>query len=100
MGKKDTIDFIRMSHPEDLRFSLDNIVKQLEKYGRAITPNGQAARVFAHLVKPYKDEEMIFFGNHRSSKKSIIALSPSTKIEKIGNGKIKFKLDNSLKGLF
>ena len=98
--KKDTIDFIRMSHPEDLRFSLDNIVNQLEKYGRAITPNGEAARVFAHLVKSYKDDERIFFGNHRSSKKSIIALSTSTKIEKIGNGKLKFSLDNGLKGIF
>jgi len=92
MAKKDTVNFLRMSHPYDLRVSLDSIVDQLEKYGRAITNNGQASRVFSNLVRTYKDDGIVYFGTHRASQKSIIALKPGAEIKKIGNGRIKFNI--------
>ena len=92
LSKKETIDFLKMKYPDDMKHSLTCIVDQLEKYGRAITPNGKASRLFSQLVKQYKDDEMIYFGKHRQTDKSIIALSTSAKIIKIDNNKIKFKI--------
>jgi len=92
MAKTDTVNVFRMSHPDDLRVSLDSIVDQLEKYGRAITSNGQASRVFSNLVRDFKNDGLVYFGKHRSAKKSIIALKPGAELKKIGNGRIRFNV--------
>ena len=92
MARTESIPVIRLSHPEDLQFSLNNIINQLEKYGRAITSDAKASRIFSNMVKPYRNDGLIYFGNNRAERKSIIALSPTAKLEKIGNGRIKFKV--------
>ena len=89
MDKKIVISLKTTKAPEHIRRALDQILYELERYGRAITTNGSASRFLAYRCKRPKDKEHIYFGWNKQNQKSMIVLAKNVKLERINDNKVK-----------
>jgi len=85
----------RRNMPDHIQKALDNIMIQLEKYGRAFSSNAQAVRYLSYCFQKPRNDKLIYIGWDRRWRKSIIVLSPSVTLVRIGDNE--FKLVSTLK---
>ena len=88
---------IRRSSSEDIDKSIKRILSELEKYGVAISSNGEASRYLSRYLNTQKNQEMIYFSWNKRWKKSVIHLPPEVKLIRIGDRKIKIDLNKKNK---
>jgi len=84
---------IRKPSSEDIDKSINRILNELEKYGVAISNNGEASRYLSRFLNMQKKEEMIYFSWNKRWKKSVIHLPPEVKLIRIGDRKFRIDLD-------
>jgi len=84
---------VRIKKPssQDIEDSLNNILRDLEQYGRSSCKNGRASRYLSRFVKPQKENQEIFFSWNKQWRMSIIHLPPNVKITRIGSRQLKFE---------
>jgi len=86
---KITIMLKRTKCPAHIQRALDQILFELEKYGRAHTTNGTASRFLAHRMKTPKNQEKVYFSWNKQHQKSIITLAADTSLERVSDNKVK-----------
>ena len=94
------IIFLKSSKtPAHIKKSLDQILHNLERHGRAVTTNGSAARVLSQRFKIPKNREDIYFAWNKQHQKSIITLSTGIKLIRLDDNKVKliYKLESKKK---
>ena len=93
--KMDKTIFIKKSRvPLHVQKSIDQILHNLEKHGRASTTNGRASRYLSfRFNKQPKIEDSIVFWWHKKYNKSFIQLSPTTKLVRINDNKVRIYRD-------
>ena len=84
-----TINLKKQKIPSHIQKSLDQILYELEQYGRAVSNNGHASRYLSFRFKKPRDKGDIFFTWSKRWKKSIIVLSPYTKLIRLSDNKVK-----------
>jgi len=90
LSSEKTVIFLKKSKsPEHIKRAIDNILYELEHYGRAITTNGSASRYLAQKFKQPKLNEYVYFGWNKQNKKSMICLARNVKLERINNHKVR-----------
>lgn len=79
----------RNKMPESVQRALDQVLYELERYGRSITSNGRVAQYLSYRFSKPRDEGLIYFVWSKRWRKSIIVLSPSVKLIRINSHKVK-----------
>ena len=80
------------THP-DVKRGIDNIIDQLERGGRAISPNPKASRTFSHSMRDNINQKRIIFGRGGPSN-SLVMLPPGYKLVRKSSGRIKIVYEN------
>ena len=91
-----TIIYLKRSKASDVvKKSLDQIIHDLERYGRCTTDNGRASRFLSYRFQEqrHKSPPQIYFKWHKKAH-SIITLSPTVKLERLTPNKIRFTVKN------
>ena len=82
----------KIKTPPDIKKGIDNIIDQLERSGRAISPTPSASRTFSHSMRDNINQKRIIFG--RGPSNSLVMLPPGYKLVKKVNGRIKIIYEN------
>lgn len=86
----------RRKTDEKIKHIIDNIITQLESYGRATTTNGSVVHTFSRFMEEPIRREYIYFNYNNMHKKSVIVLPPSIKLIRIPNNKIRLLFEKDL----
>ncbi|RLF62129.1 MAG: hypothetical protein DRN16_02385 [Thermoplasmata archaeon] len=85
--------------PDHVQKSLDNILHQLERYGRAFSTNAYAVRYLSYCFQKPRNDKLIHIGWDRRGRKSIIVLSPSVCLVRISENKVKLVPTEKVKNI-
>jgi len=85
--------------PDHVQKSLDSILHQLERYGRAFSTNGYAVRYLSYRFRKPRDDGLVYFSWNKRWRKSIIVLSPSISLVRISENKVKLVPTEKVKNI-
>ena len=85
----------RMKTDPEIRHAIDNILSQLELYGRAFTSNGTASRVLSRYFSEPVNNGHIYFTWNKKHEKSIITIPPSIHLTRTKDNRIRFDMHQS-----
>jgi hypothetical protein len=91
MAKNKTIQIYRSQTPDSIKTSIETIVNQLEKHGRALTIDGNASRVFSRFMADEVRRKSIYFAWCKASRESVIALRPGIRLYRTRSNKIRLE---------
>ena len=95
MVKHKSIVAYRKKTDVEVKHIINNILNQLENYGRAISNNGHAVRAFSRFMEEPIRREHIYFNYNKRHKMSVITLPPSIKLVRLSDNKIRLIFDKS-----
>ena len=84
-----TIFLKKSKTPAHIQRALDQILYDLERYGRTITSNGYESRYLSYKMRKPKNDKQIYFGWNKFDQKSMISLKPGAKIERVSDTKVR-----------
>ena len=86
----------RRKTEEKVKKIIDNIIAQLERYGRATATDGSAVKTLSRFMEEPIRREYIYFNYNNMHKKSVIVLPPSIRLIRIPNNKIRLVFEKDL----
>jgi len=90
MAKPNIYYIYRMNTPEEIKKSIEHIVSQLERYGRAVVNDGKLTRILSRYLG---ETGLIYFPRDDTRRQSFVVLQPGFKLVRINSYKIRIQRD-------